>query len=95
MEALLTAVKLAMRIKTEAYDHGIIQPIEAALFDLGVVGVIADSDTTDPLIIQAVKTYCRLNFGTPSDYDRLKASYEEQKAQLISCTGYGLPSEEG
>lgn len=95
MEALLTAVKLAMRIKTNAYDSSISQLIGAALLDLGVVGVIAESGTTDSLIIQAVITYCRLNFGTPSDYDRLKASYDEQKAQLISCTGYGLPLEEG
>ena len=34
-----------------------------------------------------------VELGTPSDYDRLKASYDEQKAQLISCTGYGLPGD--
>ena len=29
--------------------------------------------------------------SAPDDYDRLKRSYDEQKAQLITCTGYGLP----
>ena len=89
--ALLTAVKQAMRISTTAYDTGITQLINACIADIGVVGVDFADTTTDNLLIQAVITYCRLNFGTPSDYDRLKASYDEQKAQLISCTGYGLP----
>lgn len=94
MESILAAVKQAMRIKTDAYDAGITQLINAAISDIGVVGVTFESDTDDALLIQAVITYCRLNFGTPSDYDRLKASYDEQKAQLISCTGYGLPGED-
>lgn len=93
METLLAAVKQAMRIKTDAYDNGIVQLINACILDIGVVGVEFDSTTDDALLIQAVITYCRLNFGTPTDYDRLKASYDEQKAQLISCTGYGLPAD--
>lgn len=95
METLLAAVKQAMRIKTDAYDNGIMQLINACIRDIGVVGVTFESTTDDALLIQAVITYCRLNFGTPTDYDRLKASYDEQKAQLISCTGYGLDVEEG
>ena len=93
MATLLAAVKQAMRIKTDAYDDGIEQLIDACILDIGIVGVAFNSDTDDALLKQAVITYCRLNFGTPTDYDRLKASYNEQKAQLISCTGYGLPSE--
>ena len=27
-------------------------------------------------------------FGEPDEYDRLKKSYDEQKAQLSTCTGY-------
>ena len=88
---LIEKVKQAMRISTNAYDDSITQLINASIKDIGIVGVSFESTTTDSLLIQAVITYCRLNFGTPSDYDRLKASYDEQKAQLISCTGYGLP----
>lgn len=90
MATLLAAVKLAMRITKEAYDDEITRLINAACADLGIVGVTATSATTDDLLIQAIVTYCRLNFGTPSDYDRLKASYDEQKAQLQTATGYGL-----
>ena len=43
---------------------------------------------SDALVLRAVVTYCRLNFGQPDDYDRLKASYDEQKAQMGMATGY-------
>lgn len=91
---MLSAVKLAMRIVTNAYDNEITRLINAACADLGVVGVSAVSTTTDPLLTQAIITYCRLHFGTPDDYDKLKASYDEQKGQLITCSGYGLPGVE-
>lgn len=87
---MLDTVKMALRITTDAFNNEITLLIEAACADLGVVGVDAVSTTTDPLLTRCIVTYCRLNFGSPEDYDRLKASYDEQKAQLISCTGYGL-----
>lgn len=88
---MLDKVKLALRITTDAFDSEITGLIAAACADLGVVGVDVETTTADPLLIRAIITYCRVNFGSPDDYDRLKASYDEQKAQLISCTGYGLP----
>ena len=84
---LLDKVKLALRVTTQAFDSEITDLIAAALADLGVAGVIAN-DETNPLIIRAVTTYCRVNFGQPDDYDRLKAAYDEQKAQLSMSTGY-------
>ena len=83
----LAAVKLALRITTDAYDSELTDLINAALLDMGVAGVTNDDDT-DKLILRAIITYCRLNFGQPDDYDRLKASYDEQKAQLSMATGY-------
>lgn len=91
---MLEKAKMALRITTNAFDTEISGLIEAACADLGIVGVSAESTTTDPLLIHAILTYCRLNFGQPDDYDRLKASYDEQKAQLITATGYGLPGDE-
>lgn len=90
---MLAKVKLALRITTTAFDTEINGLIAAACADLGVVGVSVESTTTDALLTRAIITYCRMNFGSPEDYDRLKASYDEQKAQMISCTGYGLPAE--
>lgn len=87
---MLQAVKLALRIKSNAYDSDIQDLIDAAIADIGIIGVDAQALADDPLVMQAIKTYVRLNFGSPSDYDRLERSYKEQKAQLQTATGYGL-----
>ena len=84
---MLEKVKLALRITTPAFDTEIDDLISAALLDMGLAGV-ANVDFNDPLISRAVITYCRLNFGSPDEYDRLKASYDEQNAQLGMATGY-------
>ena len=87
---MLALVKLALRITTDAFDNELNMLIAAACGDLGVVGVAVCPGTCDPLLKQAIITYCRLHFGSPDDYDRLKKSYDEQKAQLITATGYGM-----
>lgn len=84
---MLDKVKLALRITTDAFDAEIDDLIVAAMGDLRISGVTQD-DQTDPLIIRAVVTYCRANFGSPDEYGRLKSSYDEQKAQLKTATGY-------
>ena len=86
---MLNAVKLAMRITTDAYDDEITSLIAAACLDLGVAGIPVESTTTDALLTRAIITYCRLNFGTPDDYDNLSQSYWQQKAQLQMAAGYG------
>lgn len=85
--ALIDDAKLALRVTTNAFDSEISDLINAAVADMGIAGV-SNNETTDPLVKRAVITYCRLNFGQPDDYDRLKASYDEQKAQLGMATGY-------
>lgn len=84
---MLEAVRLALRITTQAYDSELTLLIAAALDDLGIAGV-DKTLTEEPLIRRAVITYCRMHFGSPPDYDRLKAAYDEQKAQMQMATGY-------
>lgn len=86
---MLETVKLALRIKTDAFDDELTNLIGAAAADLGIAGVNEMRESqTDPIIVQAVITYCKMNFGLVEDYDRLKKSYNEQKAQLVTATGY-------
>lgn len=56
----------------------------------GVVSVTDESTLTDPMLIRAICAYVRAHFGSPADYDRLKACYDENKAQLQTASGYGL-----
>ena len=84
---MLDKVKLALRITTEAFDTELTTLINAAKLDLGIAGVSLPS-TLDDICEVAIITYCKMNFGEPDGYDRLKASYDEQKAQLSMSTGY-------
>lgn len=84
---MLEAVRMALRISTTAYDEELYSLIDAALMDLGIAGV-DNTLTGDPLVTRAVITYVRCHFGNPPDYDRVKAAYDEQKAQLQTATGY-------
>ena len=81
---MLEKVKLALRVSTGAFDSEIEDLIAAALADLG----IDQREESDPLILRAVITYCRVYFGEPSDFDKMRAAYDEQKAQLQTATGY-------
>lgn len=91
--ALLDDAKVACRATSTAFDTEINDLISAALLDLGITdiqSIMLVSDDLDPLIKQAVITYCRMNFGLQSEtyYNRLKASYDEQKAQLLMSSEY-------
>lgn len=84
---LVTAAKMARRLTTNAFDDQIVMLLNAALLDMGVAGVEVP-EALDPIISQAAITYFLMHFGEPNNYDKLKASYDEQKAQLATCTGY-------
>lgn len=87
---MLDKVRNALRITTitnDALNQELEDLIEAAKLDLGIAGVVIP-DTIDALVTKAIITYCKMSFGLPEDYDRLKRSYDEQKAQLRTATGY-------
>ena len=90
---MLDTIKLALRVSGSAYDAEIQRLIYAALADLGISDIDSDLltyNSDDPLIVQAVATYCRMNFGSPHDYDKLAASYREQKKQMSTNNLYTL-----
>lgn len=85
--ATLDNVKIALRISTDAYNSELNDLIVAAQQDLGIAGVVVPEELNE-ITERAVITYCKMSFGLPEDYDRLKRSYDEQKAQLSNATGY-------
>lgn len=84
---LINKAKLAARITTTAFDSQVSDLLDAGLLDMGVAGVEVP-ETVDALVETAAVTYFLMHFGQPDEYDRLKRSYDEQKAQLSTCTGY-------
>lgn len=91
--AILDNVKTALRISTDAYNSELNALIVAAQQDLGIAGVVVPEELNE-ITERAVITYCKMSFGLPEDYDRLKRSYDEQKAQLSNATGYTVWGED-
>ena len=85
--ATLDKVKMALRISTTTLDTELTDLIKAAEQDLGIAGVVVPS-TLDEICTTAIITYCKMHFGLQEDADRLKRSYDEQKAQLVTATVY-------
>lgn len=91
---ILEAAKLALRVTVDDYDAEITSLIAAAEQDLMTAGVAMLNDS-DPLIRRAILTYCRMHFGSPPDYDRLRESYNAQLSKLMYCTEYTDYPDEG
>lgn len=99
---MLELVKLAKRVSNEVFDSQFLHLISAAIDDLKGVGAefdvtevtnesgaVSDYIVTDPRAKQAIITYVQMNFA-PSEYVDLKASYDEQKAQMRESSDYGM-----
>lgn len=92
-QTLLTKIKASLRISHTALDDDIRDTIAACLQDLSVCGVVAptqqDPQETDPLILNAIKLYCRAE--TTDDTAKaaaFKARYDSLKACLMMAQEY-------
>lgn len=96
MDELLQKVKQVLGQTEDTFNDQLKDLINACLLDLQIAGVAVsqvENVLSNPLIIRAVITFCRVNFGEPDDYDRLKRAYDEQKAQLSMYTGFTVWTE--
>ncbi len=86
---MLEKIKLALRIKHDKMDADIQADIDACLADLHVCGVVHAPDD-DPLILNAVKLWCRSIYtdDTAKGAEWLRR-YEALKACLMMAEGYG------
>ena len=91
--AILDKVRMALRISTTSFDDELTDLIKAGMKDLGITDIdstLLTETNTVPLIQRAVITYCKMNFGylEVEQYQKFKASYDEQKAQLLMSSPY-------
>lgn len=87
---MLEKVKLALRIKSNSLNDEIQELIQSAKLDLKISGV-KKIDEADPLIAQAIKTYCKANFGLDNkDSEKYQKSYDMLKQHLSLCGDYNV-----
>lgn len=98
MAALLDKVKMYIRRSHNKLDEDLQDQINACLADLKAMGIVekklAVSDNMDPLIINAVKLYCKAeNAEDPIKGAEFMRRYEALKSCLMMAEGYGWESE--
>lgn len=87
---MLEKVKLSLRIKNNKLDTDILDLIEACKIDLSLSGVKVINES-DPLIIQAIKLYCKANFGLDNDNsEKYQTSYDLLKMSMSLCGDYNV-----
>lgn len=85
--AILDNVKTALRIKNTAYDAEITSFISACKIDLSIGGVKIIEET-DALTEQAIKLYCKANFGYEENSEKFAQAYTSLKHAMALCGDY-------
>lgn len=86
---MLAAVKLALRITTDAFDDEITNLINDCLAEMTALGVIIPEDPEDNAqILTTVIAYCKWLFGENDQEDKWRAVYDRKLSQFKTMTGY-------
>jgi hypothetical protein len=88
-EELLPSVKKWLRIMSVSLDDEISQTISACVVDLKNAGV-RKVKLDNPLIQQAVKLYCKAQFGYDDTSSKFAKSYELLKQSLSLSGEYNM-----
>lgn len=87
---MLEKIKSSLRVKSNSLNSEIQDLIDSAKLDLKILGV-TKIDEEDPLIIQAIKIYCKANFGLDNkDSEKYQKSYDMLKQHLSLCGEYNV-----
>lgn len=84
---LINQARTWLRITTDALDAELGQTLDAGVLDLQNAGV-KDPDLTDPLVQQALKLYCKAQFGYDKDAEKFARSYEYLKCAMALSGDY-------
>lgn len=85
--ALIEEVKTALRIRNTAFDDEIQGLIDACKLDLSIAGVKVIKED-EPLTNQAIKLYCKANFGYDDNSEKFAEAYLNLKQSMSLCGDY-------
>lgn len=88
---ILAKIKVSLRMKKSTnFDEDLTDHVNAAILDLKMTGV-KNIKSNDPLIIQAIKYYCRSNFALDNkDSEKFRYSYENLRDKLALTGEYQI-----
>ncbi|HZK53576.1 MAG TPA: head-tail connector protein [Desulfosporosinus sp.] len=86
----LEKVKTTLRIDDDSLDEDIQDTIDSATGDLKLCGITEEKIVeTDPLILRAVKTFCKAEYSSDEkETDRYRQSYEMLRNHLSMSVDY-------
>lgn len=86
---MLTLVKLALRVTSNAFDSEIQLLIDSCLSEMASLGITnATAQSTDPQIKETVIAYCKWKFGDADNKAEWESIYHIKLKQLKTATGY-------
>ena len=85
---MLEKVKIALRLRSPAFDAEIENLIAACKADLRLAGITVPKKPADPLIERAVILYCKGNFGYIEGGERFIEAYNYLKCALSLAGDY-------
>lgn len=87
---LIDKVRTSLKIDDNSQDEDIQDTIDAAIADLKLCGVLESKIIeTDPLIIRAIKTFCKSEFSTDEkEANRYREAYEMVRNHLSMSIDY-------
>lgn len=84
---MIDAVKLTLRITTDAFDDELMMLINSCKIDLNLVGVnIINED--DDRIRNAICLYCKANFGYRDDSQKFQNAYISLRDSMALSSKY-------
>ena len=87
---LLQDLKRAVKTKAQSSEGEITDLAEACRMDLQIRGgVYVSEDFSDPLEKQALKLYCKANYGYDADSEKFRAAYEALRDSMALSGEYG------
>lgn len=87
---MIDKIRKSLRISTNKTDDEIQDLISACKLDLSIRG-IKKIDEDNPLIFQAIKLYCKANFGLDNkDSEKYTKAYEGLRDSLSLCGEYNV-----
>lgn len=86
---LLMDLMNAVRVKSQKASEEMEDLSEACRADLKIAGVYASEGFSDPLEKQALKLYCKANYGYDQDSEKFRAAYAALKDSMALSGDYG------